>query len=137
LPIGKGAALAIPRREWQSRSIVSSSAARTAELLRERESRLRASRDARAAAVRGGVRRAFSALEPHTGPVWLIGSLAWGGFGERSDVDLVVSHIDRQRADDLERAVAKATGVFVDLLFLDELPAAFRERVEREGERLA
>jgi len=67
------------------------------------------------------------------GRAWLIGSLAWGGFGVRSDVDLVLNGVPAEVAVELERAVARAAKAPVDLLILETLPAAFRARVEREG----
>jgi predicted nucleotidyltransferase len=70
---------------------------------------------------------------PPGGRAWLIGSLAWGGFGAHSDVDLVLADVDGPRATAIEIAVCKAVGVEVDLLILKDLPQSFRERVEREG----
>ena len=70
---------------------------------------------------------------PPGATAWLIGSLAWGGFGERSDVDLVVDGVDRAELVGIERAVAKAAGVEVDLLELGTLPSQFRARVLAEG----
>ena len=73
-------------------------------------------------------------LLPPGGRAWLIGSLAWGGFGAHSDVDLVLADVDGSRATAIEVAVCKAVGVEVDLLMLQHLPQSFRERVEREGD---
>ncbi len=72
--------------------------------------------------------------------VWLIGSLVWGGFGTRSDVDVVVRgagapHHGRLWAHWVERLGADA-GERVDLLRLEELPEAFQRRVLTEGLRL-
>jgi predicted nucleotidyltransferase len=64
---------------------------------------------------------------------WLIGSLAWGGFGHRSDVDVVVSGLRPMDEAALETALAGAAGVPVDLLRLETLAPGFRERVMREG----
>lgn len=68
---------------------------------------------------------------------WLIGSLAWGTYGEASDVDVVVeglSHADEARtwlelADWLDSQV--------DLLRLEDLPESFAKRVRAEGVPLA
>lgn len=70
---------------------------------------------------------------PPGGRAWLIGSLAWGGFGPRSDVDLVVSGLSGRDITALESAVAERLGVGVDILVLEDLPPRFRERVEAEG----
>lgn len=68
---------------------------------------------------------------------WLVGSAAWGGFGERSDIDVVVRDLDERAATGAADALTEAAGVCVDLLRIEELPAGFRQRVLREGERLA
>jgi predicted nucleotidyltransferase len=68
---------------------------------------------------------------------WLVGSAAWGGFGERSDIDVVVGDLDERAAAGVVDALTEAAGVRVDLLRLEELSAGFRQRVLREGERLA
>lgn len=68
---------------------------------------------------------------------WLIGSTVWGGFGERSDVDVVVRGLDvsqRVAAEDLFGAACQGS---VDLLRFEELDAAFQARVVREGRRIA
>jgi predicted nucleotidyltransferase len=95
-------------------------AAREARERRETETRARV-----VAAVQAQLRRGTRA--------WLIGSLAWGGFGEHSDVDLVVRGVDPRVALELERAVARLAGVPVELLDWDELPEPFRRRIEAEG----
>jgi len=64
---------------------------------------------------------------------WLIGSLAWGGFGERSDVDLVLDGVSGPLATAIEIAVTKATGVEVDLLAWHALSPSFQSRVQQEG----
>lgn len=101
--------------------------------LEEQARRRREARDRRALEIREQVERQVRALLPPEGRAWLIGSLAWGGFGERSDVDLVVDAIDRGQRDRIERALAKAAGAEVDLLELGALPAEFRARVLTEG----
>jgi len=67
---------------------------------------------------------------------WLVGSLAWGGFGERSDVDLVVRGADETQLGALWILVGDALDAEVDLLRLEDLPEAFAARVLSEGERL-
>lgn len=67
------------------------------------------------------------------GRAWLIGSLAWGGFGERSDIDLVVERLGVDAATLLAEQLADATGRAVDVLVLDSLPASFRQRILDEG----
>jgi predicted nucleotidyltransferase len=72
-------------------------------------------------------------LLPAGARAWLIGSLAWGDFGERSDVDLVLSAVTDQESTAIEQAALRAGGAEVDLLRFEELPAEFRERIAREG----
>ena len=83
---------------------------------------------------------AGGAGRPHEGrsriPAWLIGSLAWGGSGERSDVDIVLGGASREEAATLELELATPLRLPVDVLCLEELPASFRARVEQEGVRL-
>lgn len=64
---------------------------------------------------------------------WLIGSLAWGGFGERSDVDLVLAGADSTFATNLEMVLTRELEVPVEVLRAEGLPVSFRERVERDG----
>jgi predicted nucleotidyltransferase len=99
----------------------------------------RRSADARLAAERyaGSLRDQAVALVrrhlPAGGKAWLIGSLVWGGFGVRSDVDLVLAQVDGQTATSIEVALCTALGLEIDLLSFESLPASFRERIEREG----
>jgi predicted nucleotidyltransferase len=68
--------------------------------------------------------------------VVLFGSLAWGGFHWRSDVDLAVAGVP---ADLVGRAMAEASriaGVTVELFDLDALPESFRARILAEGTEL-
>ncbi len=71
-------------------------------------------------------------LPPGTG-AWLIGSLAWGGVGDHSDVDLVLGGGDSGLASRLELLLTRELDVPVEVLRVEDLPAAFQERVEREG----
>lgn len=102
-------------------------------LLDARARAARLEREGRAVSVRGEVERAVTRALPAGARIWLIGSLAWGGFGERSDVDLVTAGLTAAQALDLERAVARASGTPVEVLDLDALPAAFRARVLADG----
>lgn len=81
------------------------------------------------------VTRAVTGLrgELRFGRAWLIGSLAWGGFGPRSDVDLVVEGLADADRIALADRLGEATGRSVDLLLLEELPPAFQARVLAEG----
>lgn len=112
------------------------SAEESARQFQERAQRARAERERRAVEVRAAVEQKVKTLLPPEGRAWLIGSLAWGGFGERSDVDLVISGVTGSEATLLEDAVGRAAHAEVDLLQFDELPASFRDRVEREGVRI-
>jgi predicted nucleotidyltransferase len=67
---------------------------------------------------------------------WIIGSSVWGGFGERSDVDVVVRGLDVARRNEFADALATRAGVAVDLLRWEELDATFRARIEADGERV-
>jgi predicted nucleotidyltransferase len=103
------------------------------ETLRSRSHEQRAFWEARAGELR---ERVLWVTRQHLGPgdkAWLIGSLAWGGFGERSDVDMVLEHLSPDRTAELEWALAELGGGEPDLLSLDELSPAFRERVLQTG----
>lgn len=67
---------------------------------------------------------------------WLVGSLAWGGFGRRSDVDVVVRGADSSRIGALSGRLSDAVDACVDLLRFEDLPEGFRQRVLNAGERL-
>ncbi len=68
---------------------------------------------------------------------WLVGSAAWGGWGERSDVDVVVRALDPRDFVAAWDRLGDAAGVHVDLLRIEELADGFRARVERDGVRMA
>jgi predicted nucleotidyltransferase len=90
----------------------------------EAERRHRAVRDAvRTLFQDGAIRRA-----------WLIGSLAWGRPGAGSDVDLVVEGLDAMSQARAWAELQSSLRTPVDLLRLEDLPAAFRARVLEEGE---
>jgi len=52
----------------------------------------------RADALRGALSRELASVRGEWSftRAWLIGTLAWGGFGERSDVDLVLEGLDER-----------------------------------------
>ncbi|MBI4701743.1 MAG: nucleotidyltransferase domain-containing protein [Deltaproteobacteria bacterium] len=106
--------------------------------------RARWAREAVETAARAGRMRALAgvlaaALRTEFGArrVWLIGSLARGKFGPRSDLDLVAEGI---APGDLFRACARAQqlagDVEVDLAPGEDLRPAARRALEREGVEL-
>jgi predicted nucleotidyltransferase len=94
--------------------------------------------DHRATALRGRLRDATARLrrEGRLDAAWLIGSLAWGGFGERSDVDVVARGMDPARVGAVWADLVDTLDARVDLLCFEDLPEAFRLRVLSEGQRL-
>jgi len=126
-------------RQWRlspirvTLSFVDLTPKQTAEILRQRSAEARAQAEARARATREQVIQAVKARLPPGARAWLIGSLAWGDFGERSDVDLVMAGVDSTLATSIEVAVCRAAQAEVDLLTFEWLSPSFRERVEREG----
>lgn len=93
----------------------------------------------RADALRGEVAHAVARLreEGAVRQCWLIGSLAWGGYGPDSDVDLVIEGLRRERWAAVWRSLSTELGTRLDLLRLEDLPAAFAERVRHEGIELS
>jgi predicted nucleotidyltransferase len=67
---------------------------------------------------------------------WIIGSLAWGNFGERSDVDIVFEGLALDRIGDVATRLGDRFRVSVDLLRLEDLPRGFQDRVLAEGVEL-
>jgi predicted nucleotidyltransferase len=65
---------------------------------------------------------------------WIIGSLAWGGFGVRSDVDVVIEGGSPEALVTAAEEIGAATGRSVDALSLEQLSPAFRRRVLLEGQ---
>lgn len=103
----------------------------------------------RAAARRGGdrterdaclqtVTQAIPALrrELGFGRVWLIGSLVWGNFGIRSDLDVVIEGASADAATTLADKLSEATARAVDVLVLETLPEPFRARILAEGQHV-
>ena len=78
------------------------------------------------------------AKEIDCGRVWVIGSVAWGDFGVRSDVDLVLENSQgmANRAE-VGHRISKLVSREVDVLALDQLTESFRHRVLNEGIRVA
>jgi predicted nucleotidyltransferase len=68
---------------------------------------------------------------------WIVGSLSNGTFGQASDVDVVVRGLRPSFRARLWGELSEATGLSVDLLLYEELTSSFRERVEKEGLRVA
>jgi predicted nucleotidyltransferase len=68
---------------------------------------------------------------------WLIGSLAWGGFGVRSDLDIAVEGAGADALLAIADRLSAATGREADVLGLETLPETFRARVLGEGIRVA
>lgn len=68
---------------------------------------------------------------------WLIGSLAWGGYGAHSDVDLVLEGCPRERWAAVWQALSTELGTRLDLLRVEDLPADFAGRVRQEGIELS
>lgn len=81
------------------------------------------------------VRRQVAVLrrELRFGRAWLIGSIAWGGFGVRSDVDLVVEAADGNVVHEVAERLGEATGRAVDVLAFETLPASFQSRILADG----
>ena len=112
-----------------------------ADLARELVRRRKVERDMddrRAARLRSvvGVEAAAIVGNLQARRAWLIGSLAWGEFGEHIDVDLVFSEVDRALLLQVEIEVARATGAPVDVLELHQLPSSFRDRIVQTGLKL-
>ena len=76
-----------------------------------REVELQRTRARTADGIRARAVACTRANMPPGATAWLIGSLAWGGFGERSDVDVVVRGLDWNEAMTLELALSRAVSV--------------------------
>jgi predicted nucleotidyltransferase len=64
---------------------------------------------------------------------WLVGSLAGGRFGLRSDIDVVLEGADDRALAEVAEAIGEATGRAVDVLAFERLPPGFKARVVAEG----
>jgi hypothetical protein len=112
---------------------MSVTAAQMLHTLRLRSAEAKRQSDADAARARATVVSLVKDALPPRGRAWLVGSLAWGGFGERSDVDLVFDDVADEVQTAIELAITRATKLTVDLLSLRTLSPEFQARVEREG----
>jgi predicted nucleotidyltransferase len=101
--------------------------------LQQRSARAREAALKRAGEVRAQVVALVRGQLPAGARAWLVGSLAWGGFGEHSDVDLVLDGVSGPLATAIEIAVTKVAGVEVDLLAWYALSPSFQSRVQQEG----
>ena len=101
--------------------------------LLQRSARTREAALKRAGEVRAQVVALVRGQLPAGARAWLVGSLAWGGFGERSDVDLVLDGVSGPLATAIEIATTKVTGLEVDLLPFRGLSPSFQRRVQEEG----
>ncbi len=101
--------------------------------LQRRSAQAQARESERATSIRDGLVQLVRSSLPEGGRAWLIGSLAWGGFGERSDADLVFEGVRDARITEIEVLATKTYAIEVDTLILSELPLSFRERIERDG----
>lgn len=96
----------------------------------------RASRDALERAFGPAWARACQEARVRPLRAWLIGSLAWGGFGAGSDVDVVAEGLTPEQEVALWSALQGALAHAVDLLRFEDLDAAFQARVRDEGRPL-
>jgi predicted nucleotidyltransferase len=99
----------------------------------------RAAAEARRRSLVAAAERAIGELaaEGIIAGAWLIGSTVWDGFGERSDIDIVVRGLDISRRGEIETRLSESCRGPVDLLRWEELDAPFQARVAREGVRIA
>jgi predicted nucleotidyltransferase len=68
--------------------------------------------------------------------VWLFGSLAWGGFHARSDIDIAVEGLSPKERGVAGAEASRLCGVIVELFPLEEVPKSLAQRVVAEGELL-
>jgi hypothetical protein len=105
----------------------------TAEILIRRSKEKAQAAEHLAAALRAHVLDTVRTNLPSGGRAWLIGSLAWGAFGVRSDIDLVITGLTEDDETRLEWALIRSTDRTVDILRLSDLPLSFQSRVIGEG----
>ncbi len=106
-----------------------------ATMLQRHRQRIRSEEEERErliALLRRDVRKVATDLG--VGRVWLIGSLAWGGFGIRSDIDLVLERAeDGALRAEFEARLSNELNRAIDLLPLSKLSSSFQARVLSEG----
>lgn len=109
-------------------------ASETAALLLRRQAKRKEADRARADRVRQTAVEAIRRRLPAGARAWLFGSIAWGGFGARSDVDVAVEGVTPAEAASLELHLVSVLGLHVDLLRVEELPAPFVARIREHGD---
>jgi predicted nucleotidyltransferase len=112
---------------------MSDAARQAAAALQRRTARVRMERAEVAERTRSRVVALVRERLPERARAWLIGSLAWGEFGTRSDIDLVVDGMADDEALLLELALVEDLRLPVDLLRYQDLPLGLKERVDQEG----
>jgi predicted nucleotidyltransferase len=117
---------------------MSATPADLARVLLERRRTAFTQNQALGAELRGRASLAVKALrqEGLIDAAWLVGSLAWGGFGAQSDVDIVVRGARSETRGALWLRLGDRLDHAIDLLRLEELSPTFARRVLDEGERL-
>jgi len=68
--------------------------------------------------------------------VILFGSLVWGKFRERSDIDIGVEGLSKEKYIRALTETEAITGATIDIKFIDELPQFLKNRINREGKVL-
>lgn len=113
-------------------------AARFAEIALAGVTRDRAARSEREDAARTAIARMVERLrsEPGVRRVILFGSLAGGEVHERSDIDLAVEGLAREREAALATELSRMTSIHLDFVRLEDVPSDFRARIAETGEVL-
>lgn len=65
--------------------------------------------------------------------LWLLGSVAWGGFHERSDIDVAVEGVGERDYWSLIGIIERAVDVPVQVIRVEEIDSGFRTRIVNEG----
>jgi len=110
--------------------------------VRREQGRREAATAGRTATLRGLVAPLATALhEAGATAIWVFGSLArtrgWSAPHPDSDLDVAVEGLDAARFFEVERALRAVISEPFDLLRIEDAPASLRERIERDGERIA
>lgn len=71
------------------------------------------------------------------GRAWLVGSLAWGSFGERAEIDVVIEAASVGIANAVAERIGDATGRPVDARAFETLSPTFQDRVLEDGLHVA